>query len=67
MTLHHGPRPNQPPRPVITKRFTAYEAEAEEAVRKERIFKRQPMLITWCIHCQREYCAGDCSTTSFEN
>ena len=66
MILHHGPRPNQPPRPVTTRRFAAYDAEAEQAVREGRIFKRQPTQITWCTHCQREYCAGDCSSTAFE-
>ena len=51
MTLHHRPRPNQPPRPVATRRFAAYDAEVEQAVLEGRIFKRQPTQITWCIHC----------------
>ena len=67
LTLHHGPRPNQPPRPVATRRFAAYDAEVETAVREGRIFQRQPTQITWCTYCQREYCAGDCSSTAFEN
>ena len=67
MTLHYGPGPNQPPRPVATRRFTAYDAEAGRAVQEGRIFQRQPTQITWCTHCQREYCAGDCSSTAFEN
>ena len=66
LTLHHGPRPNHPPRPVATRRFAAYDAEAERAVREGRIFQRLPTQITWCSHCQREYCAGDCSSTAFE-
>ena len=67
MTLHHGPRPRQPPRPVTAKLFGTYEAEVDKAVQEGRIFKRQPTQITWCTHCQREYCAGECSTTAFEH
>ena len=66
LTLHHGPRPNHPPQPVATRRFAAYDAEAERAVREGRIFQWQPTQITWCSHCQREYCASDCSSTAFE-
>ena len=66
MTLHHGPRPNHPPRRVTTRRFAAYDAEIEQAVREGRIFQWQPTQITWCTHSQRELCAGDCSSTAFE-
>ena len=66
MTLYHGPRPNQPPRPVHTSRLSTDDVEAESAVREGRIFQRKPMQITWCTHYQREYCAGDCSSTTFE-
>ena len=66
MTLYHGPRPRQPPRPVAARRFDAYETEVEKAAQEGRIFNRQPAQITWCTHCQREYCAGDCSSTAFE-
>ena len=67
MTLHYGPRPNHLPRPVATRRFAAYDAEAEQAVREGQIFKRQPTQITWCTHCRQEYCGGDCSSTAFES
>ena len=67
LTLHHWPRPNQPPRPVTTRRIAAYDAEAEKVVREKRILHRQPTQSIWCTHCQREYCAGDCSSTTSEN
>ena len=67
LTLYHGPRHNQPPRSVSTRRFTAYDEEAERAVREERIFRRQPTQITWCAHCRQENCVSNCSTTAFED
>ena len=66
VTLYHGPRPNQPLRPVSTECFATCETEVQQAVQEGRIFQRQPTQIMWCIHCQREYCAGDCSSTAIE-
>ena len=59
-------RTKHPPRPVRTSCVAADDAEAERADRAGRIFQRQPTQITWCTHCQREYCDSDCSVSAFE-
>ena len=47
-------------------KFTRYEDLVEAAQREERIFRRQPTPITWCISCHATRCREGCAMYEME-
>ena len=52
--------------PITAEQFADDDERIMRAIHEERILRRTPTQISWCLRCGRNICSGDCDSTLFE-